>query len=84
MGSNSEEFFSTYPRLSIKVWIEGLNYKLKKNGINVDLLDTLTNFLNDRKQRLVFNGQHPKLANIEAGVPQGFIFESTTFFDIFK
>ena len=80
MGSNSEEFFSTYPRLSIKFGLKVLII----NGINVDLLDTLTNFLNDRKQRLVFNGQHPKLANIEAGVPQGFIFESTTFLDIFK
>ena len=67
-----------------KVWLECLNYKLKKNGIKVDLPDTLTNFLNDRKQRLVLNGQHSKLANIEAGVPQRFIFESPTFFDIFK
>ena len=56
-----------------KVWHEGLIYKLKQNGVKGNLLDTLTDFLNDRKQRVVSNGQHSKLRNIEAGVPQGSI-----------
>ena len=56
-----------------KVWREGLIVKLKQNGIKGNLLDTLTNFLNDRKQRVVLNGQHSKWTNIEAGVPQGSI-----------
>ena len=56
-----------------KVWHEGLIYKLKQNGVKDKLLETLTNFLNDRKQRVVLNGQHSKWANIEAGVPQGSI-----------
>ena len=30
----------------------------------------MTNFLIDRKQRVVLNGQHSKLANIEAGFPR--------------
>ena len=47
-----------------KVWHEGLIYKLKQNGVKGNLLETLTNFLND---------QHPKWANIEAGVLQGSI-----------
>ena len=34
-----------------------------------NLLDTLTNALYDRKQRVVLNGQHSKWTNIEAGVP---------------
>ena len=33
----------------------------------------MTNFLSDRKQRVVLNSQHSKWANIEAGVPQGSI-----------
>ena len=33
----------------------------------------MTNLLNDRKQRVVLNGQHSKWENIEAGVPQGSI-----------
>ena len=56
-----------------KVWHQGLLYKLKQNGISGNLLETLTDFLKDRKQRVVLNGQNSSLANIEAGVPQGSI-----------
>ena len=54
-----------------KVWNEGLIYKLNQNRIKGNLLETLTNFLNDRKQRVVLNGQHSKWVNIEAGFPKG-------------
>ena len=59
-----------------KVWHEGFIYKLKQNGIKSNLLDTLTNFLNDRKQRVFLNGQHLKWAK--------FTSRSTSFFDIYK
>ena len=51
----------------------GLIYKLKQNGVPGDLLDTLTNFLKERKQRIVLNGQYSTWTNVEAGVPQGSI-----------
>ena len=35
-----------------------------------DLLDTLTNFLKDRKQRIILNGQYSTSTNVETGVPQ--------------
>ena len=41
-----------------KVWHNGLIYKLKQNGVAGDLLDTLTNFLKERKQRVILNGQY--------------------------
>ena len=56
-----------------KVWHQGLLYKLKQNGISGNLLETLTDFLKDRKQRDVLNGQNSSWANVEAGVPQGSI-----------
>ena len=56
-----------------KVWHDGLIYKLKQNGVAGDLLDTLTNFLKGRKQRVVLNGQYLTWTNVEAGVPQGSI-----------
>ena len=37
------------------------------------MLETLTDFLKDRKQRDVLNGQNSSWANVEAGVPQGSI-----------
>ena len=56
-----------------KVWHNGVIYKLKQNGVAGDLLDTLTNLLKERKQRVVLNGQYSTWTNVEAGVPQGSI-----------
>ena len=52
-----------------KVWHEGLLFKLKQNGISGKLLNVITDFLYQRKQRTVLNGQHLSWTNIEAGVP---------------
>ena len=56
-----------------KVWHKGLLFKLKQNGISGNLLNVITDFLYQRKQRVVLNGQHSSWTNIEAGVPQGSI-----------
>ena len=40
-----------------KVWNEGLIFKLKACGIDGDLLRLLINYLEDRDQRVVLNGQ---------------------------
>ena len=36
-----------------KVWHDGLCFKLKQNGINGNLLQLITSFLSERKQRVV-------------------------------
>ena len=46
---------------------------MKQNGISGNLLNVIANFLCQRKQRVVLNGQHSSWTNIEAGVPQGSI-----------
>ena len=46
---------------------------MKQNGILGNLLETLTDFLKNRKQRVALNGQNSSWVNIEAGVPQGSI-----------
>ena len=56
-----------------KVWHKGLLFKLKQNGISGKLLNLISDFLSNRKQRVVLNGQYSSWANIEAGVPQGSI-----------
>ena len=44
-----------------------------------NLLKTLTNFINDRKQRVVLNGWHSKWANVEAEIPRGWILGPLSF-----
>ena len=62
-----------------KVWHEGLLYKLKENSISGKLLNTVKDFLYQRKQRVVLNGQYSSWAAIEAGVPQASILGSLLF-----
>ena len=56
-----------------KVWHDGIIYKLTQNGISGNLLNVLEDFLKERKQRVVLNGQFSAWKNINAGVPQGSI-----------
>ena len=58
---------------------KGLIYKLRQYGFSGNLLALLTDFLSNRKQRVVLNGQHSSWADIKAGVPQGSILESLLF-----
>ena len=54
-----------------KVWHAGLIYKLKAMGINGSLITWLTNYLDNRQQRVVLQGSASQWKNITAGVPQG-------------
>ena len=56
-----------------KVWREGLVFKLKQNGMSGNLVNILKDFIKNRKQRVVFNGQASNRENIYADVPQGSI-----------
>ena len=62
-----------------KVWHEGIMSKLKQNGISYDLLNILSNFLRNRKQRVRLNSQSSSWTNVNAGVPQGSILGSIHF-----
>ena len=54
-----------------KVWHEGLLFKLKTYGIKGELLVLLRNYLHERNQRVVLNGQISSWELIKSGVPQG-------------
>ena len=62
-----------------KVWHEGLIFKLKQNEISGELLHILSDFLSNRKQRVVLNGQNSSWTNAHAGVPQGTMLGSLLF-----
>ena len=44
---------------------------MKSFGVSGDLLELVKNFLSNRFQRVVLNGQTSEWAKINAGVPQG-------------
>ena len=72
-GLETRAVFLDISKAFDKVWHEGLLFKLKQNGISGNLLNVITDFLYQRKQRVVLNGQHSSWTNVQAGVPQGSI-----------
>ena len=56
-----------------KIWHEGIIFKFKQNGISGKLLHLIKDFLVDRKQREVLNGQYFSLMDIQGGVPPEFL-----------
>ena len=54
-----------------KVWHNGLIYKLKQNRVAGNLIDTWTNFFNERKEGAIFCDHHSTWMNDEAWVPEG-------------
>ena len=54
-----------------KVWHDGLLYKLKCLDVEGSFYNILKNDLQNRKQKVVLNGQSSSWLDINAGVPQG-------------
>ena len=70
-GLETRAIFLDISKAFDKVWHEGLLFKLKQNSISGKLLNVITDFLYQRKQRAVLSGQHLSWTNVQAGVPQG-------------
>ena len=73
MGLEGRGIFLDISQAFDKVWHDGLIFKLHQNGICGEMINVLEDFLRERKQRVVLNGQCSSSADIHAGVPQGFI-----------
>ena len=62
-----------------KVWHQGLLFKLESFGIRGKLLSLLEDYLSNRFQRIILNGQESSWLPIKARVPQGSILEPLLF-----
>ena len=54
-----------------KVWHEGLLYNLETYSVKGEVLNPLHNYIHERYQRVVLNGQASSWELIKSGVPQG-------------
>ena len=72
-GFNVRSVFLDLSKAFDKVWHDDIIFKLKQNGISGNLLNLSPNFLRNRKQRVLLNGQTSSWVDVDAGVPQGFI-----------
>ena len=54
-----------------EVWYKGLLFKLKTYSVKGELLNLFRNYLHERNQRVVLNGQISSWELIKSGVPQG-------------
>ena len=72
-GFEIRGIFLDISKAFVRAWHHGLIFKLQENGISGNLLKVLKNFLTNRKQRVVSNGQSSSWTNVKAGVPQSSI-----------
>ena len=69
----------TYRKLLTNFDIKVLFISQDKIGVAGNLLNTLENFLEDRKEKVALNGQNSPWVNVEAGVPKGSILQPLLF-----
>ena len=63
--------FCDIPKAFDRVWHKGLVFKLKQHGISGLLLDWITDYLNNRSQKVVIRSCVSSAMYTNAGVPQG-------------
>ena len=67
-GAEIRASFVDISKAFVKVWHEGLPFKLKTNGIDRTLPGLLANYLTDRNQRVVLNRLESSCEKVYAGV----------------
>ena len=66
-----------------KAWHEGRIFKLEQNGISGKLLNLIKDFLKNRQQKVILNGQFSSWADVNAGVLQGSILGPLLFLKVY-
>ena len=66
-------FFCDISKAFDRVWHKGLIFKLQSAGISGTLLTWFSDYLSNRKQRVVLPGATSSWTSVKAGVPQGSI-----------
>ncbi|MES9994358.1 MAG: reverse transcriptase family protein [Candidatus Thiodiazotropha sp.] len=72
-GKEVRAIFCDISKAFDRVWHKGLLFKLHSVGISGSLLQWFTDYLANRKQRVVIPGASSNWSSVQAGVPQGSI-----------
>ena len=72
-GKEFRAIFCEISKAIDRVWHNGLLFKLKSAGVSGSLLTLFSDYLNDRKQRVVLPGVSSSWTSVKAEVPQGSI-----------
>ena len=83
-GKEVRAVFCDVSKAVDRVWYKGLLYKLNRAGISGTLLSWFTNYLSNRKQRVVLPGTSLSWKPIKAVVPQGSILGPLLFLILFQ
>ena len=81
-GLETRGIFLNISKVLDKVCHERLLFKLKQNGISGNLLNFITDFLYQRKQRVALNGQHSFWTNVDIGDPRDLFLDHYPFLSI--
>ena len=83
-GLEVRSVFLDISKANNKFWHEGVIFKLKQNGISEDLLNILSDFLRNRKERVTLHGQSSSWTNFNARVSQGSVLRPISFLNTSK
>ena len=72
-GKEVRAIFCDISKAFDRVWHKSLLFKLHSVGISGSLFQWFTDYLANRKQRVVIPGVRSSWSSVEAGVPQGSI-----------
>ena len=78
-GFDVRSVFLDISKASDKIRHDSIIFKLKQNDISGNLLNLLSNFLRNRKQRVILNGQNSSWVDVNAGIPQVSILDPLLF-----
>ena len=78
-GKEVRAIFCDISKSFDRVWHKGLLFKLHSVDISGSLLQWFTDYLADRKERVVIPGVSSSWSSVETGVPQGSIIGSLLF-----
>ena len=70
-GQHSCIVFCDISKAFDRVWHKGLLFKLKEHGVSDSLLTWLSNYLKNRKQKVVIQATESTFLSLRAGVKQG-------------